>query len=145
MNRNDGQSVKEILSKLSGMDTRLEIAVSGCQYPDIDFAQGCGANTLDLPIRKNSQELGLRGRGHFRNFIEEKRAFMSRFEKAAPRLVCSCKGASFVAEQLTFQERFRHGCTIDRNKRPIRPGAIAMNRARNELFSGSSFTRYQNC
>jgi hypothetical protein len=73
------------------MDTRLEIAVSGCQYPDIDFAQGCGANALDLPIGKNSQELGLCCGGHFRNFIQEKRAFMSRFEKTAPCLVCPVK------------------------------------------------------
>jgi hypothetical protein len=38
LNRDDGQSVEEILSKLSTLDTRLEIAVCGCQYPDIDFA-----------------------------------------------------------------------------------------------------------
>ena len=56
-----------------------------------------------------AQHLGLRGGGHFADFVEKERALMGLLELADAAAVGPGEGAAFVAEQLALQQRLGNG------------------------------------
>src|SRR5215472_138684 len=46
-----------------------------------------------------------------------------------------CKRALLVSEELALQKRFRESAAVDRHKRHVRPGTVAMNGSCDQLFT----------
>ena len=66
------------------------------------------SDALELAILDRAQDLRLGKRAHVRNFIEEKRAGVSRLKLSSMHLHCSGERAAFVAEKLAFEQRVTH-------------------------------------
>jgi len=71
------------------------------------------------------------------DLVEKEHAPVRRLEEPELGAVRIGEGASFEAEQFGLEQRFRDGGTVDVNKRPLCPDAVAMQHARGEAFAGA--------
>ena len=76
---------------------------------------------------------------HFRNFIKQQCASFSDFDQASLITLRPRKRAFRVAKQLRFNELVRNRCAIDADEWSTRAMTFAVNRSRNQFFSGATF------
>src|SRR5690606_15349282 len=81
-NRNDAQTIVEILAKAALCDLRLEVLVRRGNHTHVDLDRARRAQTLDLALLQHTQHLGLRLRTHVTDFVEEDRAAVGLLELA---------------------------------------------------------------
>ena len=77
------------------------------------------------------------------DFIEEYRSPAGFFELARVLPVRAGEGASFMSEELAFQQRLCERRAVDHHKRFVAPGAVVVNRLGNELLPRPGFTEYE--
>ncbi len=102
--RDDRETVEEILAELAGRDHGLEIAVRGGDDAHVD-ADGLGsADALELALLDDAQQLHLHGAGNVADLVEEERALVGELD--APWLALRGAGerAFLVTEQLALEE-----------------------------------------
>src|SRR5947209_1733836 len=68
---------------------------------------------------------------------------LRQLEAARAPLDRSREGSLFVAEELAFHERFRHGGAVDGDERTAPAGAEMMDGSRHQFFAGSAFASYE--
>src|SRR5690348_4811063 len=107
------QAEVKVLAQLAVADGLLGIFVGGGDDAHVDGRFGFAAEAADFAVFENAQKLRLRGRRHFANFIEEKRAAVGQLEAADAALGGSGKGAALVAEDFAFHEGFGNGRAVD--------------------------------
>ena len=71
MDREDVQSIVEIVTKLAIGDHLFQIAVSGSDQANVGLDQFIAAQTFKLLLLQNAQQLGLKLQRHVANFIEK--------------------------------------------------------------------------
>lgn len=87
-----------------------------------------------------SQQLSLRRQRHVSNLIEEQSAAVRARHEAFPVQIRPGECATHMAEQLRLQECLGQCCIVDADEWRVAPGAVPVERARNELLSGAAFT-----
>ena len=80
---------------------------------------------------------------HVADFVEKKGSALCLFKAPTTHRLGAGEGTALVAEQLAFKQVARDSRRIERHERLVRAGAMTMQSARDELFSGSGFARHQ--
>ena len=135
------QAVIEILTEATRGNFGFQIAITRCNNPHIDRNFLLRTDRPNAPLLKHTQQLGLRGKRHFANFIKKQRAAASIVEQPLAALLGPSVGAFDVAEQLRFDQLGGNRSTIDRHKRAFGPIARLVQGARCHLLTGAGFTR----
>jgi hypothetical protein len=81
----------------------------------------------------------LSGEGNFADFVEQHGAAVGEFQEAGAVLASAGERASNVAEEFAFDERRRERRDIDGEERPRSAGAVSVDGACDEFFSGAAF------
>ena len=97
-NREDLQTVEQILAKASGDGLVLEILVGRREHAHVGADRLVTAQALEFLLLQQPQQLGLRAQRHVADFVEEERPLVSLLELADAATVGSGEGALLVAE-----------------------------------------------
>ncbi len=133
--------MEKILAKAARRNGGIKILIGGGDDADIDFDLAMAAQAVEGGSIQHAQELDLRLKLQFTDFIEEERALISKLEQPGLGHVGAGKRAFFVAEQLALHQVFWKSGAVDVDPRAAAPVRGPVNRAGNELLAGSSFAR----
>src|SRR5688572_11999460 len=92
---------------------------------------------MDRALLDRAEELHLELRRRFAELVEEERAAARRFEEALLFRCRAGEGAFFVAEKLRLFEPGWERAEVHRDERAGAPIALAVEQAREDLFSGA--------
>ena len=82
-------------------------------------------------------------RGHVADFVEKKSSALGLFKAPTTHRLGAGEGTALVPEQLAFKQVARDSGRIERHERLVRAGAVAMQGARDQLFTSTGFARHQ--
>ena len=133
--RDDVQAVVEILPERSRPGGRLQVPVRRGDDPHVRRERPRSTNTLELPVLKDAQELGLNGRTDVPDLVQEDRAPVGHFETPFPVRHGSGESAPFVAEQFAVEEGFGERRAVDLDERLVGARRVEVDRARHELLA----------
>jgi hypothetical protein len=68
--------VEKVFAEEALPDLTFKVLLGGDDHPHVDLDRFITANGIELPLLKGPQKLGLNGKGHISNFIQEKRPGM---------------------------------------------------------------------
>ena len=111
-------SVVEVFAEGSVENHLIQVKRRGRNDSNVNAHFHVTADAAQLPLLKNSQQLGLEQQRQVADFVQEKCSAACRFQKASSLTVGSGERSLLVAEQLTFQQVFRDRSAIDRDERP---------------------------
>ncbi len=97
---------------------------------------GVASDSVKGAFLEDAQELGLQGKGKIADFVQEYCPTFCDFELALLLRDGTGEGSSFMAEELGFQQIGGKRSAVDDDERPLATGAVLVNRAGNNLFSG---------
>ncbi len=129
------QPVKQVLAELAFPDGVIERRIGGRDHAHVQLNLALSAQPAHAPVLQHAQQFGLRGDRHIADFVQQHGAVLRQLEASGAALDRSGEGALFMAEQLAFHERIRHGGAVDGDERSGAPRAQRMNRARGQFFS----------
>src|SRR5262249_3383944 len=95
----------------------------------------------NAPLLQHAQELHLKGRGKLAHFVEQERAAVGFAEKPRARTLRARECALLVPEKLALHERLGQSSAVDDEERTRRALALAVQGARDELFSRAALAR----
>ncbi len=139
-NLEDVEAIEEIFAKIAFFESFVKVAIGGGDDADVDGDFIFSTQAAYARIFQNTQEFGLRAGGHFGEFVEEQRAVLGELETTGAAFERAREGAFLVAEELTLHERFRHGGTVDGDKRATATRTQLMYGARDQFLTGTAFT-----
>ena len=108
--------------------------MSGCDHPHIRLEARVRPQALKLLLLKDPEKFYLGARGEVADLVEEDAPAVCLFKPAHPSLGCSGECAFLVAEELTFEEGFRDGGTVDLDQGLSGAGARIMDRMGNQFL-----------
>jgi hypothetical protein len=111
--RDDVEPVIEVFAKMPVAHGPLKVAISRCQYPDIERDRDIGAESLHAVILEHTQHLDLGRWAEIADLIQKDRAPFRKLELANAPLRCSRECAALMAEQFRLQKRLRDRRTVD--------------------------------
>src|SRR5206468_5079144 len=82
--------------------------------------------------------LGLGGRRHVADLVEEEGAAAALLELADAAAVGAGEGPLLVAEQLALQQVLRDGCAVEGQEWGLSAGAVLVDSAGDELLAGAT-------
>src|SRR5256885_11649721 len=115
LNRNDVQSVEEILSQDAVGDRPGDVPVRGGDQPYIDLDVASVADAADLPLLDHAQELHLHRLRHFGDLVEEQRAAVSGGEQADRVGYRAGERAPDIAAEFGLPESLRNSAAAEPN------------------------------
>ena len=137
--REDIQPVEEVFSKFAFFDRLKWIAIGRNNHAHVEFEFVVAAEPSNLPIGKDTKQLGLQGHRHFGNFVEEQCSPVRLLKTTGAGSDCPCKRSPFVTEDLAFDQSIGYRGRVDRNKRLVCSCAQLMDRPCHEFFAGPAF------
>src|SRR5437879_6139330 len=100
------QPIKEVLAEASELDFLLQIPIACSNHTDVYLDSPCSADSLELTLLKNTQQLGLQRQSKFSNLVQKDGASVGLLQLAS-RLSCSSRECpALVAEEFALQKRF---------------------------------------
>ena len=85
MQVNNVDAIEQILAESPTFDLGFELTVGGAHDADFDFLVFLGTDAAELSVLKQLQELRLQSGIKLRNFVEEQRTSLRRFEESRLR------------------------------------------------------------
>src|SRR6266540_2498494 len=137
MNRYDIESVVQVLAKSPPGDFGLESLVGCGNHTHVDRDGLRAADARDHAILKNSQDLRLRRETHVSDLIEEQRPAVCLLELSRAIGDRSGEGSLHVTEQLALDQLARDRGAVHLDESLPCARGMPMERARNELLSGT--------
>ena len=101
------------------------------------------ADSLELPVLEDPEQLHLEIGGELADLVEEERAPVGQLEAARLRRRRAGEGALLVAEQLAFDEVRRQGRAVDRDERRASAGARLVDGVGQQLLAGARLAEEQ--
>src|SRR6476660_7205960 len=133
--RDDVQSIVEILSESPRFHLSVEIAVRGGDDPHVDRCSLSRTDRTHFAVLQHAQELGLQGERHVTDFIQKQSPSVGSGNETFVIVGRTGKRAFAVTEQFRFEQIFRYGRAIDGYERSRRAAACAVYRAREKFLS----------
>lgn len=100
VDRKDVQAIKEVRAEVPGANCSPEIAVGGCDNPNVDRYALRTSNPLEFVLLEHAQQSDLGFDWHIANLIEEDRPMVRDFETAGVPLVGTGESAFLITEEL---------------------------------------------
>src|SRR5689334_19157010 len=138
----DGKDVEPIVqvrAELARLDHGAQVTVGGGDQARIRADRPRAAETLELPLLQDAQQLRLQLERDFAHLVEEDAAAMRQLEPADALRYGSGEGALFMAEHLAFQQAGRNRRTVQLDESARAALAEVVNGAREQLFAGAGF------
>src|SRR5262249_41579326 len=101
----------------SVLDCLFQFAVRCCDQSYVYFNCASASHPFELALLEHAQEFRLQRRSKFAQLIQEDGAAARYFKLALLLSNRARKGAFFMTEQFTFEQRFRQRRAVDRNER----------------------------
>ena len=101
------------------------------------------ADALELLLLQHAQHLGLRGRGHVADLVEEERAAVGLLELADALPVGAGERALLVAEQFALEQRLGDRGAVDRQERLVGAVGVLVDRAGDQFLAGAALAEDQ--
>ncbi len=139
MQGNCRQPVVQIFAKTSRANIGLKITIRRGDHPNINDYGAIAAERTKLTFLQNPQQLGLKCRAGFADFIKEQGAAICLLEQTNPILNSPGESPPFVAEQLGFKQGIGQRSAVLGNKRLVGAPTFIVNRPRHHLFTGTRF------
>src|SRR5438445_10155819 len=139
MHGDDVQAKIQIVPEVTGTVCGFQIAIGGRDDARVNLEFLIAAHRAHLLLLQEPKKLGLHFERQFSNFVQENGAAIRRLEKACLGPLSASKGASFVAEKFTFDERRNQRAAVNGDERSAGKGAAEMNRPCDQFFAGSAF------
>ena len=119
LDRNDVQPIVEILAERPVSDHPWEIRVRGSDHADVDLDGMRVSDAFELALLNHAQQLGLKGRAHRPDLVEEDRALVGLLEPTLAVGHGAGEGAANVSEELGLEQRLWYRAAVDREE-PLR-------------------------
>ena len=91
IDRHHVKPVIKVLAKRALLERRAQVAIGGGNQPDINLHGTRAAQSLELALLQDAQQLDLRGRRNIADFVQEQRAFIGQFELSRLALAAPVK------------------------------------------------------
>jgi hypothetical protein len=134
-----GEAKVEVLTKSALLDFREQISIRRRDDAHVGSNRLEPTETPNLAVLEHAQELGLKLSRQLAELVQEERAVVRQLEKPGARVRCAGEGASFVSEELAFDQGRSDGPAIEDDVRVVGSRARAMNGVRHDVFAGSRF------
>ena len=141
--RNDVEAIEEVEAEFFLGDGFLKVLVGGSNEADIQFDRTGAAEADEFALLKYAKELGLKGGRQFRNFVEEDGSAFRDLEEAFLLGDGAGEGATFMAEEFAFKERFGEGGAIERDEGARFARAVEVDSAGSKFLAGPAFAQNQ--
>ena len=136
----DLQSIVEVFAEAARDDLLLEISIGGRKNAQVDLPRRIGAEGLERPVLEDPQQLCLCQQRHLADLIEKQRAAVGRHEASVAPDRRAGEGALLVAEELRFEQTLGERGAVDGDEGFVAPAARGLERTREELLAGATFT-----
>src|SRR5882724_1313840 len=128
------EAVVEIHSEQLLGDQTGEVLIGCGHHAHVDMTGMRAAQSFELLLLQDAQQLRLQLKRNIADFIQEQRAAIRRFEAAQFLRHCAREGAPFVTEELAFEQSERNRRAIQLHKRAMPAPAVVVDSLRNQLF-----------
>ena len=145
VDRHHVQAEKQILPEFFALDALLHVAVGRGDDAYVHLDRPVAAHTLKFPFLQHAQQFRLDLQGDFADFIEKDGPVVREFETPFALRLGSRERTFFVSEKLAFNQVLRNGGAIQFYERGVGPGALAIERSRDQFLSRAAFARDQDC
>src|SRR4051794_21700336 len=108
--------MKKILAEFAFGNEFFKIAMGCDQHSDINCDRLVAADAFDLTFLEHPQQLGLHGKRHVADFIEEESAAMRLLKLADVAIRSTSERPLFVAEEFGLDQFGRNSGAIQRDK-----------------------------
>ena len=139
LNGDDFEAIEEVVAKGSLVDHFFQGAIRRGDEPDIDRERARVAEPFKLLVFEYAEEFGLQGEGQFADFVKEEGSFVRDLEAAFTRSSGAGKCTGDMAEEFTFDQRFRDARAIEFDEGRVFARAVVVDGLRNEVFTGAGF------
>ena len=114
------QTVIQVLPKALFFNSLQKILIRRRDDPHVQIDHPIAANTHDLPLLNDTQQLRLHSRRNISDLVQKNRPVIRPFKITDfPVFVRSGKRAADIAEELGFQQIFGDRCTVHADKRSV--------------------------
>src|SRR5208282_607601 len=138
-NSNDLEPVVEVFPEFALRKSGFKIAIGRSDYSNVNRNGFAGAEPLDASFLEQAQDFRLNCEGHVSNFVKENRSAVSLLDAPYPAVHCARKGAFFVAEQLTLQERLGDRNAVNDQEGLVRSGSVLVEGPGDEFLARARF------
>src|SRR5262249_52756487 len=129
--------------ELSRGDRPGQIAVRRGDDARVGAQHARPAETLELALLQDAEELRLRRRRHLADLVQEQRPAGGLLQLSWFALCGASVGAALVAEQLRFEQLFRKRRAVERDEWSVGARRGAMQETRDDFFTGSRVAEEQ--
>ena len=141
--RDDVESVVEVIAERAFADHRLEVAVRRRDDAHIDVYRLLATDAVELLLLQDAQELDLQVLVELSDLVEEDRAVVGELELAELAPHRTCEGAFLVAEELRFEQGAGDGAAVDADERATAPAARVVDALRDDLLARAALAADQ--
>src|SRR5690349_4964333 len=122
---------------MAGGSVRREVSVRGGDDAHVDLDRRRASDPLEFLLLQDSQQLRLKVEPHLGDLVEEQRPAVSALKRAFDALDRTRERAFLVSEQRAFNETFGERGAVQLDERPVAALALRVDRAREQLLTGS--------
>ena len=140
----DRQPMIQILAESPGPHGVVQVLAGGGDDPDVDGLAPGAAETPDLVVLDDLQELRLERAREQADLVQEDRAAARGLEQAGLGLTRAGEGAALPTEQLGLEQRLGNRRTVDVDERPAGTDTGAVDRRRDQSLAGSGLSEKKN-
>ena len=137
----DVEAIEQIFAEAADFDFLLEVPVGGGDDSNVGFQGLIATDAGELAFLQHAQDFGLHMHRHFADLIQEQGAAVALFKAAHPHGGGSGEAAFFMAEEFTFQQAFRDGGAVDRDKGFAGAQAVALDGAGDDFLAAAALAR----
>src|SRR4051794_37058932 len=141
--RHDVQPKIKILTKPPCTNQLYKLLVCSREDADIRVNWPAAADANDCLFFQHAKQLGLTGQTHVADLVQQERAARGELEFAGAGFMRIREGASFVAKQLAFEQRFRDGSAVHGDKWILSAFAAEVNGSGDDLLARAIFSEDQ--
>src|SRR5262249_25366771 len=118
-NRQNVETIVEIGPEPALLHSFFKVAIAGRDDAHVDFYRATAAEWLKLVFLEDPQQLHLRVRGKFADFIKEQRSTVGEFKPANSTFQCPGECAFHVAKQFALHQSGWNCTTIQFHQRSM--------------------------
>src|SRR6202008_2162107 len=137
VNLENVQAIVEVRAEAPFLDKLFKVFVGRGDAAKIDVDRMSATDAGDFAFLKNAQQISLRLQRDIADLVQENRAAVRDFKTALFAVLRAGERALFVAEKLTFEERFGERAAVKNHKRVVVTRTGGVDRAGAEILAGT--------